>query len=493
MPTHSAPTQRPTRPQLRPLPMLLATGLWLAMPATGVAQNATDVLSQTGVPGSRPYTAAEIRQLQDQAAKAALAQHGPAIAKKAEQEAEARQAQRLKNFQDSIATLTQERDQAKAQLATQLTQGQDRLNKANADLAAAQKALEKTERETDTRQAQRLKNLQDSVTSLTQERDQLRRERDQATTALNKANAALTSARSTVATAPAAPPTPAPAPATPTTVAPPPAPAPAPTPIPDFTRLPSVAGGPVFVALPLGSFEMGSTSGRDNERPPHPVRVSQRIAMGEMEVTTAQYMACASDTSKGKPLCDQPQWNETGNKYNLQTGSDKHYQKLVADNQPIVGVSWHNARQYAEWLSRETGHSYKLPTEAQWEFACRAGGTHTYCGSNDVKAVAWYGANSGGKTHPVGDQGKKNAWGLFDMSGNVWEWVADCYNDKEYQRRKDQGGEWPVHQTSEEQAGCLRVLRGGSWNDNVRSANRDLNFPDYRDYFFGFRLSRTLP
>lgn len=489
MPTHSAPTQRTTRPQLHPMPMLLATGLWLAMPATGVAQNATDVLSQTGVPGSRPYTAAEIRQLQDQAAKAALEQHGRAIAKKAEQEAEARQAQRLKNLQDSIATLTQERDQAKAQLATQLTQGQDRLNKANADLAAAQKALEKSERKTDSQQAQRLKDLQESVTSLTQERDQLRRERDQATTALNKANAALTSARSTVATAPAAPPTPAPAPATPTTVAPPPAP----TPIPDFTRLPSVAGGPVFVALPLGSFEMGSTSGNTDEKPPHPVRVSQRIAMGEMEVTTAQYMACANDTSKGKPLCDQPQWNETGNKYNLQTGSDKYYQNFVASDQPIVGVSWHNARQYAAWLSHETGHSYKLPTEAEWEFACRAGGTHTYCGSNDVNAVAWYGNNSGDQTHPVGGKAK-NAWGLFDMSGNVSEW-ADCRNHSEYQRRKDQGGEWPAHQTSEEKVNCMRVLRGGSWNSLTVSVQfvTYVRTPDFRSNNFGFRLSRTLP
>ena len=165
-----------------------------------------------------------------------------------------------------------------------------------------------------------------------------------------------------------------------------------------------------------------------------------------------------------------------------------------------MGVSWHNARQYAAWLSRETGHSYKLPTEAEWEFACRAGGTHTYCGSDEVNTLAWYSDNTkflffDGASKKVGTKAK-NAWGLFDMSGNVWEWVADCYNDKEYQRRKDQGGEWPAHQTSEEKASCSRVVRGGSWGDVadvVRSAVRVNVSPNVRYGLFGFRLSRTLP
>jgi len=273
-------------------------------------------------------------------------------------------------------------------------------------------------------------------------------------------------------------------------VAPPP-----PATIPDFTRLPSVAGGPVFIALPLGSFEMGSTNGDPDEKPPHPVRVSQRIAMSEMEVTTAQYMACANDTRQGKPACDQPKWNEMGNEYNLKTGSNKYYQKFVANHLPIVGVSWHNARQYAAWLTSQTGHSHRLPTEAEWEFACRAGGNHTHCGSNDVNAVAWYGLKHGYQTHKGGGKAK-NAWGLYDMSGNVWEWVADCYNSDEYQRRKGQGADWPAHQTSEEKASCSRVLRGGSWVSGasyVRSADRVSYTPDYPISYIGFRLARTLP
>ena len=125
-------------------------------------------------------------------------------------------------------------------------------------------------------------------------------------------------------------------------------------------------------------------------------------------------------------------------------------------------------------LNQKTGKQYRLPKEAEWEYACYGGSQTEYCGSNDINAVAWYEGNSGRQTHPVG-QKQANGYGLHDMSGNIWEWMDDCW-----------------------QGNCaIRVLRGGSWNGNpqsLRAAGRVAYVASLRnDDVGGFRLARTLP
>jgi formylglycine-generating enzyme required for sulfatase activity len=195
-------------------------------------------------------------------------------------------------------------------------------------------------------------------------------------------------------------------------------------------------------------------------------------AIGKYEVTVAQYLACVQDGG-----CGEPEWREAGSQYNIQTGSDEHYKKLgealTGENYPTVGVSWNDAQQYVKWLSQKTNKSYRLPTESEWQTACLAGNQTEYCGGNDADAVAWYDGNSGNKTHPVG-QKQPNAYGLYDMSGNVWEWMQDKYDNEH---------DW-------------RVLRGGSWcytPQNSRAAFRSGSTPAARHDDFGFRLARTLP
>jgi formylglycine-generating enzyme required for sulfatase activity len=134
--------------------------------------------------------------------------------------------------------------------------------------------------------------------------------------------------------------------------------------------------------------------------------------------------------------------------------------------------------------SRGDGYRYRLPTEAEWEYAARAGTTGPYAGELD--AMAWHNQNSGGMTHPVAKK-QSNAWGLYDMHGNVWEWTADWYGSYSSGAATDPTGP---------STGSIRVFRGGSWSigaRSCRSANRIGGSPVGRDYFLGFRLLRTNP
>jgi formylglycine-generating enzyme required for sulfatase activity len=159
-------------------------------------------------------------------------------------------------------------------------------------------------------------------------------------------------------------------------------------------------------------------------------------------------------------------------------GSNPSHFTNCGDTCPVEQVSWDDAQAFIQKLNTKTGRQYRLPTEAEWEYACYGGKQTEYCGSDDIDSVAWHGAvfgsgNSNGTTHPVG-QKQANAYGLYDMSGNVNEWMSDCY-----------------------EGDCAkRVLRGGSWNYNprsVRAAARNWNDHTSRDFSYGFRLSRTLP
>lgn len=212
-----------------------------------------------------------------------------------------------------------------------------------------------------------------------------------------------------------------------------------------------------FVLIPPGSFMMGSTNGRDNEKPVHEVTISQAFYMGKYEVT-------------------QGQWQTV-------MGNNPSNFKDCGGNCPVEQVSWDDAQNFINKLNASNdGFRYRLPTEAEWEYACRAGTTGDYAGN--LSEMAWYSENSGNKTHAVGGK-RPNDWGLADMHGNVWEWCQDWDHETYYGAPTD-GTAWL---TGGDQK--YRVLRGGSWDfdaTDLRSAFRGWFSPDLRSYDFGFRV-----
>ncbi|NCR28056.1 MAG: SUMF1/EgtB/PvdO family nonheme iron enzyme [Microcystis aeruginosa LE13-04] len=241
---------------------------------------------------------------------------------------------------------------------------------------------------------------------------------------------------------------------TPTPPSPPPSPRPLP---PPFTEKLPKGVKLEMVSLPAGKFLMGSPESND-EKPQHQVKVNS-FAIGKYPITQAQYQAVMGN-------------NPSEFKNNPQN--------------PVECVSWNDAKAFCQKLSQITGKTYRLPTEAEWEYACRAGTTTRYYFGDDANQLgdyAWYDGNSGGKTHPVG-QKKPNGWGLYDMSGNVWEWCEDNWHGN-YIGAPDDGSAWLDNDND------YPILRGGScftYPDNCRSAYRSLNI---RRGFFsngGFRV-----
>ncbi|MGB5685211.1 MAG: SUMF1/EgtB/PvdO family nonheme iron enzyme, partial [Candidatus Electrothrix sp.] len=221
--------------------------------------------------------------------------------------------------------------------------------------------------------------------------------------------------------------------------------------------------GPEMIMLPGGHFQMGDES----EGPIHEVKLDS-FAIGRYPVMFADYDAFCDATGREKP--DDRGWGR--------------------GSRPVINVTWQDAVDYCEWLSQETGRTYRLPTEAEWEYVCRAGSEAAYCFGDDEKLLgeyAWYEKNSEGKTHPVGEK-EANAWGLHDMHGNVWEWCQDRYGNKYYAECHKQG---VVENPQGPATGSDRVMRGGSWYDggwNVRSAYRHRGSPGSRFPWDGFRL-----
>jgi formylglycine-generating enzyme required for sulfatase activity len=212
-----------------------------------------------------------------------------------------------------------------------------------------------------------------------------------------------------------------------------------------------------FVQIPAGEFMMGAENGNPAEKPVHRVRLGQAFEMGKTEVTQAQWEAVM--------------------------GNNPSYFK--GTNRPVEQVSWYDVQEFIERLNAlDDGFAYRLPTEAEWEYACRAGSNADYAGK--LEAMAWYDANSGNMTHPVAAK-QPNAWGLYDMHGNVFEWCQDWY-DKDYYAQS------PGVDPQGPESGSFRVKRGGGWMFSAgfaRSAARDLYAPAYRFNFLGFRLART--
>jgi formylglycine-generating enzyme required for sulfatase activity len=259
---------------------------------------------------------------------------------------------------------------------------------------------------------------------------------------------------------------------------------------------------PELVVLAPGVFMMGSTeperrwaieqgSGRgwvDVEKPQHRVAIPKPFAVGKYALTRGQFAAfveaTAHNMSGGCAIFD-----ETGDKWEHSPMADWRSPGFgwQTDHHPVVGVSWEDAKAYVEWLGRETGQPYRLPSEAEWEYACRAGTTTAYhVGSGITHFDANFG-NKVGKTVEVGSYAP-NDWGLYDMHGNVWEWVDDCRNDS-YKGAPEDGSAWASGDCSR------RVLRGGSWGfdpGDLRSARRGRVLPDLRVNGLGFRVARTL-
>jgi formylglycine-generating enzyme required for sulfatase activity len=224
-----------------------------------------------------------------------------------------------------------------------------------------------------------------------------------------------------------------------------------------------------FVLIPAGTFQMGSDQGSDDEKPVHSVRLSRPLFLGIYPVTQRQWEAIMGSNPS----------------------------RFQGPERPVEQVSWDKVQEFIRSLNTHEGRAlYRLPTEAEWEYAARAGATGAYCFGDDVTQLAqyaWYEDNARGTTHPVG-QLQPNAWGLYDMHGNVWEWVQDWYDSQEYAKRAATGT--AVVDPAGPAMGSYRVDRGGSWGDaarRCRSALRRGSAPGFRNDSLGFRLLREVP
>jgi len=206
---------------------------------------------------------------------------------------------------------------------------------------------------------------------------------------------------------------------------------------------------------------------REREKPRHEVNIDYDIAMAKYLVTVEDYMLYAQATGAVVP--------------------DEKHENLGFDV-PVRRVKWTDAVAYAQWKSEREGKKYRLPTEAEWEYACRAGSEEKYCFGDDEAQLgeyAWYADNAEKVTHNVGTK-KPNVWGLYDMHGNVWEWCLDRYADN-YTDTPCDGSAYAV--ASEKG----RVLRGGSYNADTEkcTCTSRINLGSGgRNYFIGFRLVR---
>ena len=249
-------------------------------------------------------------------------------------------------------------------------------------------------------------------------------------------------------------------------------------------------GGGGMILITAGTFEMGCTTSQqatgdcgENETSVHSVTLTHDFYMGETEVTQAQHQ--------------------------LIMGTNQCFWEGCGADCPMEDISWNEMAEYANALSSAEGltecftcenstctatdnpytcDGYRLPTEAEWEYAARAGNDYLFAGSNTIDDVAWYSSNSEGMPHPVA-QKAPNDWGLYDMSGNVWEWTWDWYDEDYYSSSPSLDPEGPT-------SGTRRVARGGFYGYSsvgLRVSNRSISIPSDRYNTVGFRLVRSLP
>jgi formylglycine-generating enzyme required for sulfatase activity len=292
--------------------------------------------------------------------------------------------------------------------------------------------------------------------------------------------------------------------------------------------------GMKLTLIPSGEFKMGSGESAEDtaaffnktygenvltadffkdEHPQHRVRITKPFYLGTYHVTRGQFRQFVKDSGyktdaeKGVGFKGAFGWDTDKKKFDL---NEKYSWRNAGfeqtDEHPVVNVSWNDAVAFCKWLSKKEGKTYRLPTEAEWEYACRAGTTTRYYSGDDPETLAKVGnvadaaakaqfpdwkytikANDGYVfTAPVG-KFKPNAFGLYDMHGNAWQWCADWYGAEHYAAS-------PVDDPTGPASGNDRVLRGGSWNNwpyNSRSARRVRYIPGSRSSNTGFRVART--
>ncbi len=235
---------------------------------------------------------------------------------------------------------------------------------------------------------------------------------------------------------------------------------------------------PEMVLIPAGEFTMGSpkTESHRGAETPHAVAIAAPFAASRFEITFAQWDACVADGGCDGYRPDAP-WGR--------------------GRMPVVNVSWKNATAYAAWLSRKTGHAYRLLSEADWEFAARGGSAAPFAYGETLSPLAAnFDASQKTSLNPQGPMRgkavkvgsfKPNAFGLYDVHGNVWEWVQDCWND-------DYGPALPADGKPALTGDCSgRILRGGSWEDgaaDVRAAARVASAATDRSWSDGIRVAR---
>jgi formylglycine-generating enzyme required for sulfatase activity len=237
-------------------------------------------------------------------------------------------------------------------------------------------------------------------------------------------------------------------------------------------RLKNGTDAPEMIVIPAGRFRMGDIQGKGtkDEQPVHEVHISRRFGMSRYEITFDQYDEFAKATGHGLP-------------------EDEDFGR---GRRPVIRVSWNEAGDYAAWLSQQTGKRYRLPTEAEWEYAARAGTETVYWWGNEMKRGLANCIGCGSRwdrkgTGPVGSF-KPNPFGLYDTAGNVTEWVQDCWHDN-YQGAPSDGSAWE----KEHNGDCDgRVRRGGNYIGDARSSSRGLFRAGARYRALGFRLVREI-
>lgn len=274
-----------------------------------------------------------------------------------------------------------------------------------------------------------------------------------------------------------------------------------------------MSGQPEMIFVKGGAFFLGDTAGDADERPVHSILLSD-FYISKTETTLAQFKSFTDATGyrtdaelgEGSYLWDSLGWHKADSV--CWRHDERGRVRLPGqDNYPVLHVSWNDAAQYCNWLSRQAGlqqvydfqkdtlyvdlsvNGYRLPTEAEWEYAAGGGKTvknERYAGAETPGVIAWYSGNASRHSHPVA-QKRPNAPGIYDLSGNVWEWCHDWYGKDYYAKsRNAQDPSGPL-------SGETRVLRGGSWNNSgkhLRIANRSSRYPDFRDSSVGFRVAR---
>jgi formylglycine-generating enzyme required for sulfatase activity len=249
-----------------------------------------------------------------------------------------------------------------------------------------------------------------------------------------------------------------------------------------------------MVLVEGGTFQMGDAFNTNKNEPAHSVKLNS-FYISKFEITHRQFAYFVAKTgyitdaqkNGGAYVAEAGKRSEINFTYDAKS-------KVRTDentNEPVIYISWNDADAFCKWLSQQTNRIFRLPTEAEWEYAARGGKQSqalTFAGVGRPEEVAWFSANSGQQTHPVG-QRKPNELGLHDMSGNVWEWCSDWFDEKYYRRSLEESPTGP-------EKGKQRVVRGGCWRSDpnqIRTVFRSSATPTEGFYSIGFRIVTNNP